>query len=163
MKRVLRSGFVLRNALRPVADPIRHLLLLPEIDAALDGANVKFPHVAADEVVARFVRGHFISVSRRSAPKVDLEQLEGLDDVWALCFRRPRPGWRIFGRFLEQDVFVGLQLHDRIFLGFKAHYDEVAATIPDDWTRSLERIDPLRATDLNAYLSGSNYRDVDEI
>lgn len=63
-----------------------------------------------------FAAGHLVTVSRRSAPGVDLEQLEDQDEVWSLCFRRPRPGWRLLGRFLERDVFVGLRLYERHFL-----------------------------------------------
>jgi hypothetical protein len=51
-----------------------------------------FPHLCTDLIVGRFVEGHFLIVSRKSAKYVDLEQLEDLDEVWALCFRKPRPG-----------------------------------------------------------------------
>jgi hypothetical protein len=162
--RSLRLGFVERIPFRPLADPRRCLLLKPGIGEILDGTDVHtgFPHIEADKVVGRYVAGHLIFVTRKSAEDVDLEQLEDLDDVWALCFRKPRPGYRLLGRFLEQDTFVGFRLYDRHTLDGEEVYAAKAAEIIDDWKADFGSIEPLRSKDLAAYLSGDLYRDVDQ-
>jgi hypothetical protein len=156
-------GFVERIPLRPLANPARSLLLKPEIGDILDGVDVRlgFPHREADKIVGRYVAGYLLSVTRKSAEDADLEQLEDLDDVWALCLRKPRPGYRLLGRFLERNMFVGLRLYDRHTLDGKIVYTARAAEIIDDWKRDLGSIEPLRSQDLNAYLSGV-FRDVDQ-
>lgn len=141
---------------------MRHLMLPPEIDALLDGKRPEtgFPELAADLVVGRYVAGHLITVSRKPAPDVDLKKLEGLDEIWTLCFRRPRPGWRIIGRFLERDLFVGLRAYDRHDLGTRFSYSGKGVGIIGDWEEYFGGIQPLRSNDLNDYLSGV-FRDVD--
>lgn len=116
----------------------------------------------ADRVIGWFIAGWRLRVSRKSAKNVDLEQLEDLDDVWALCFREPKPGWRLLGRFLEQDVFVGIRLYERTYLGNKKNYHRIASEIPSSWEAELASLQPLRSTELSAYLSGSVYVDVDK-
>jgi hypothetical protein len=162
-QRALRLGFVERVPLRPLANPARSLLLKPEIRDILDGSDVRlgFPHREADKIVGRYVAGYLLSVTRKSAEDADLEQLEDLDDVWALCFRRPRPGYRVLGRFLERDMFVGFRLYDRHTLDGKKVYTARAAEIIHDWKRDFGSIDPLRSKDLTAYLGGV-FRDVDQ-
>jgi hypothetical protein len=152
-----------RVPLRPLANPARSLLLKPEIGDILDGSDVRlgFPHIEADKIVGRYVAGYLLSVTRKSAKDADLEQLENLDDVWVLCFRRPRPGYRVLGRFLERDIFVGFRLYDRHTLDGKKIYTARAAEIINDWKRDFGSLDPLRSQDLNAYLGGV-FRDVDQ-
>jgi hypothetical protein len=163
LKLVLRLGFVVRVPLRPIPEPRRSLLLKPEIQDILDGTNVRtgFPHIEADKVVGRFVAGHLLCVTRKSAEDADLEQLENLDEVWALCFRKPRPGYRLLGRFLERDMFVGFRLYDRHTLDGKKVYSARAAEIIDTWKRDFGSFGPLRSKHLSAYLSGV-VRDVDQ-
>ena len=64
--------------------------------------RIGFPHIEADKVIGRYIAGHLSFVTRKSAKDADLEQMEGLDDVWALCLRKPRPGYRLLGRFLNR-------------------------------------------------------------
>jgi hypothetical protein len=160
---VLQLGFVERIPLRPVAEPRRSLLLKPEINDVLDGTDVRtgFPHIEADKVVGRFITGHLLCVTRKSAKDADLEQLEDVDDVWALCFRKPRPGYRLLGRFLARDMFVGFRLYDRHTLDGKKVYSARAAEIIDSWKRDFGSLNPLRSKDLSAYLGGV-VRDVDQ-
>jgi hypothetical protein len=158
------AGFIERKPLRPLADPIRRILVKPAIDDLIEGTDPStgFPHRMADKVIGWFIAGWYMRVSRKSAEDVDLEQLEDLDDVWALCFREPTPGWRLLGRFLEQDVFVGIRLYHRTFLGRRANYHKIAGEIPSQWEAELGSLQPLRSPDLSAYLSGTMYDDVDE-
>jgi len=139
------------------------LLVTRDIADLLDGMRpgAGFPEVGADLIVGRFLAGWLLTVSRKSAPDVDLERLEGLDDVWVLCFRTPPPGWRVLGRFLEKDVFVGLRAYDRHTLGARASYSARANDVIEDWKRVFGAMEPLRAGDLDSYLSGV-YRDADQ-
>ena len=112
-------------------------------------------------VVGRFVAGHLLCVTRKSAKDADLEQLEEVDDVWALCFRKPRPGYRLLGRFLERDMFVGFRLYDRRTLDGKKVYSTRAVEIIDSWKRDFGSLNPMSSKNLSAYLSGV-VRDVDQ-
>lgn len=155
-------GFVRWHALRYRHPEVRVLLVAPAVADLLDGKRIEtgFPDWRADVLVGRFLAGHLLTVSRRSAEGVDLERLEGVDEMWALCFRAPAPGWRLFGRFLARDVFVGLRAYDRIVLDGRATYMAYAADTIDDW-RVFGRVPPVRSHALSDYLGGSMYRDVD--
>ena len=165
--RVQRAGFREREPLRPPKNPLdlgRCLLLPDDIHQVLDGKDsVKtgFPYLYADLIVGRFVVGHYLTISQKSAEDVDLEKLENIDDVWALCFRKPRPGWRLLGRFLEPKVFVGFGIYDRHELGPKKNYHAKAEEVITNWTNRFPGIVPFRSTDLGAYVGG-HFRDVDE-
>jgi hypothetical protein len=128
----------------------------------LDGADhhLGFPDRAADHLIARFIAGHYISVSQKSAPRVDLERLQRVDEVWVLCFRAPKPGWRLIGRFIEPKVFVGLKLYERGELGTIAKYTVKAEDVIKEWNAVIER-GPFRSPDLGAYVCGV-FNDVDQ-
>lgn len=156
LARALKVGFVERDALRSTHPKARALVVIPRIGELLDGEDISlgFPNVAADVIVGRYLAGHLVTVSRKSAADVDLEKLENVDEMWALCFRRPRPGWRLFGRFLEKDLFVGLRLYDRNTLGNIPTYTKYAEETINDWKDKFGPIEPLRSNDLADYLSG---------
>lgn len=169
------AGFIPREALRPIGDPKRMLLVTQDIADLLDGKKIEigFPDTTAEYVVGNFLSGMRVLVSRhwKSLPKafkkrffpLDLERLEdtdGVDEVWALCFRKPRPGWRLLGRFLERDVFVALAAYDRHDLAPESNYAARARDTMAEWTnRGLP--EPLRGTNVDDYLGGI-YLDVDE-
>ena len=48
-----------------------------------------FPHYEADFIMSKFMHGHVVSISSKMGVKADLELLEGVDEVWAMCFRKP--------------------------------------------------------------------------
>lgn len=131
------------------------------MDAVLDGRPRKahFPAAEADAVMGRFIAGHFITVGRRRETDAHFKLLEGVDEVWALCFRKPRPGWRVLGRFLEPDVFVGLREADRHELVGR-RYAELASEVVQQWQLRFGPLEPFRSDDLTAYLTGL-VRDVD--
>jgi|HubBroStandDraft_4_1064222.scaffolds.fasta_scaffold758436_2 hypothetical protein len=153
---------VLRQPLRPVADPVRAILIWPDVNRMLDGTDQRlgFPDRAADRLIGQFIAGHYVSVSQKSAPGVDLERLERVDEVWVLCFRAPRPGWRLMGRFIEPKVFVGLKLYERGELGAIANYTARADDVIKEWNAVIER-EPFRSPDLGAYVGGV-FNDVDQ-
>ena len=162
IKRCLDAGLVQRIPLRPRAKPVRAILTWPEINRMLDGTDqhLGFPERLADKLIGIFIAGHYITLSQKSARDVDLEKLEKVDEVWSLCFRAPRPGWRLLGRFVEPGVFVGLKLYDRNELGDIPTYTEKAKCIITEWSAQLN-IDPFRADDLGSYVGGV-FRDVDQ-
>ena len=124
------------------------------------------PSVGVAATIGRFVAGHVITVSQKLRPKkwkgpdIDLEQLEGLDEAWVLCYRRPRPGWRLFGRFIEHDALGLFAVKDRRDIG--NDYETPARDMIAEWEKWLPSQEPHRGDDLRAYISGSFYN-VDEI
>jgi hypothetical protein len=146
-----------------VAEPERGILVTSEIKAIIAGDPPVqgFPHLCANLIIGRFIEGHYLLISRKSAKDCDLEQLEDVDEVWALCFRKPRPGWRLLGRFIERNTFIGLRLCDRKELGFRPNYEREAASVIEDWITCFGSNDPLRGVDFGQYVGG-HYKDVDK-
>jgi hypothetical protein len=161
---VLDAGFAEYESPRPIAFKQRRVFLSADVVQLLSGeASIKamFPNVEAERVLSTFCKGHLISVSSMGK-RSDLEQLIGLYQAWALCFRKPKPGWRVFGRFIEPNVFVGLRAYDRIDLGSaKGRYGEMAQAMIDEWDRILPDVPPLRAAAISGYVNGV-MRNVDE-
>jgi hypothetical protein len=151
-----------RLPLKPAGDQKRHLLVAPEIDALLDGHMFYglFPDICADRLIATYSTGWLVTVSRKiTKRKPDIERIEGYDEVWALCPRRPPPGWRILGRFYEKDTFVALRAWEKNRL-FR-NYSQAAREVIEDWEALLGEQPPHRGTSVGDYLS-EVFRDVDE-
>lgn len=122
----------------------RLLFVVPEIEATLQGAGPPgFPEAEATSVNDRFMVGHVISISRERRRTAVLKKVEGVDAVWSLSYRKPKPGWRLLGRFLERDVFVGLSLQPRARLGADATAFTVAAqAVVSHWQALFPGLDP---------------------
>lgn len=159
----VRAGLVPRAPLRIHVGSSRRLYVTPEIARILDGPNHlrRFSRQAAERKIGEFLLGWQISISRRNrrwkwndAP--DLVRLEGHDEIWELCFRDPRPGYRLFGRFIETGVFIGLELHDRETV----NHENVSASIISRWNEVFPGLDPIRSDDLGEYVGGV-WRDID--
>ncbi|MGE3990979.1 hypothetical protein [Pseudorhodoplanes sp.] len=142
------------------------LLVTPEIDAMLDGHTHLgvFPTIEAEILFGVFSAGHLVRLSRKKTKqKPDLEMLDGYDEVWAMCIRKPRPGWRILGRWFDeiegQRVFVALRAWDKNKLF--ATYPTAAQEVTDDWDELFGGISPKRATELGEYVGGV-YNDLDK-
>ena len=162
----LRAGQLVEvRPLRPKANQVRRLIIRPDMDTLLKGARPQtgFPHYKADFLFGSYAAGYLVTVSLigNSKAKPDLERLQGLDEVWALCFREPRPGWRFLGRFAQRNLFVGLRAYDRHTLGTIAKYHRQAEKIIDDWKSLLGDLQPQRGSNVSDYLSGV-WRDVDQ-
>jgi hypothetical protein len=165
--RAKTAGLVEHEPLRPPPEWKRHILCPPEIDAQLAGRDPKhgLPAIAVSTVIGRFIAGHSLSVSRKKRHgkwrklDVDLERLEGLDEIWVLCYRHPRPGWRIAGRFLEVDVIALFRIYDKRDIG--NDYEPVGVDVALDWTRYFGTQPPCSGDWISGYLSGSHF-DVDE-
>jgi len=131
-----------------------------DVDKVLRGESPAdgLPPGLVAAVLGRFLAGHSLTVSRKMTKKrkgVDLEQLENLPESWALCVRRPPPGWRLFGRFLECDVLVIFRVYHREDIG--AGYQKVAADIRSDWDTYLKDLPWVQSDRLEDYISGSHY------
>jgi hypothetical protein len=166
LARALRHKLLLvRQPLRPLTqDAKRFLLVTPEIDALLDG-HLKFgefPAREAEIVIGRFVAGHLMRVSQKfTKNNPDVEKIVGANEVWAVCLRRPSPGWRLLGRWYEepsQHVFVALRAWDKIKLF--PQYGEAANEVIDDWTELFGATAPRAAVNLGDYVGGV-FSDVD--
>jgi hypothetical protein len=151
-----------RVPLRPLGEPERYLLVTPEIDALSDGHVLYgvFPAIRAETLIGIFAAGQLVTVSRRiTKTKPDIEQIVGADEVWALCLRRPRPGWRFFGRWHKQGVFIALRAWEKGKLA--QNYSNAAQEVIDDW-RHLLREEPVHTgASVEDYVGGV-HRDVDQ-
>jgi hypothetical protein len=148
--------------LRPRGDPKRFVLVTPQFDALLDGLLEYglFPDVAAETRIGIFSAGYLVTVSRKlTKKKPDVEQVVGYDEVWALCPRKPAPGWRLLGRFYEKDTFIALRAWEKSKLF--GNYPKAAQEVIDDWNDLFGAQPPRRGHDLADYLSGV-FRDVDQ-
>lgn len=148
--------------MKALGEQKRWILVDPRIDALLDGHLDfgSFPQVDCELLIGRFSAGHLVTVSRRfTKAKPDVERLANADEVWALCPRRPPPGWRILGRFAAPGCFIGLRAWDKNRLA--AHYVQAAAEVIEDWRELFGQMPPLRSEDLGSYLGGV-FRDVDQ-
>lgn len=155
----------MRPPLRPLhaAAPSRHVLVTPEIDALLDGhvALGEFPDWEAERLIGKFSAGWLVTVSRqRTQKRPDLERLEGFHEIWALCPRRPRPGWRILGRFYERGVFVGLRAWPKDRLA--GRYGEATAEVVDDWEEIFGSQPAHTGKNLIDYVGPGLFQDVDQ-
>ena len=103
----------------------------------------------------------WVSLQGTSGKLVDLERLKDEDEVWMLCLRKPKPGWRLFGRFWAQDRFIALRAYDRNVLNGRKNFAGPIQAFIADWN-NLVGLPFVNADDISAYLTGSNWRDVDE-
>jgi hypothetical protein len=165
LEQALRERFLLvREPLRRTntADP-RLLLVSPEVDALLDGKLLygAFPGTESDILIARWCAGQAMVVSRRKTKqKPDLERVEGYDEFWALCPRKPRPGWRILGRFYDHKILILLWAWNKDELFGK--YAEAYQGILDHWIALFGNQSPYRSDSIDGYV-GERYRDVDQV
>jgi hypothetical protein len=159
---ICAKRLLLREPLRLLREVHRRsLLVTPQIDALLDG-HIEFgvfPDFHAERFVGIFSAGQLMTVSRRiTRRKPDIEQVEGADEVWALCIRTPRPGWRILGRWYEPDVFVALRAWDKARLA--RNYRTACEEVIEDWNDLFADHIPFSAVDVGHYIGGV-YRNVD--
>lgn len=143
----------------------RELFVTDEIAEYLAGgrAQADFPTIPASIAAGGFLAGHLVSVSRTNTlgKEADFLRLEDLDEVWRYAIvKKPRPGWRILGRFAAKDVFVGLTIASRIDLGSRRAYEAVAGEAINEWNRLLPGVQPLSGLSSSDYV-GEVFRDVD--
>jgi hypothetical protein len=150
------AGFVEYAPPIPLASLKRRVFVAADVAELLhkDGADsVMFNWFEANRILSEFVLGRPISVSFKSK-RVELERLENVDEIWACCIRKPRPGSRLFGRFVAQDCLVLMAAHDRHALGQRGQYQAMAQTVIAEWNRILPNVSPYSASKLSGYISG---------
>src|SRR5690349_4989404 len=114
----------------------------------------------AEAMADRFVAADHLIVSLKAGDKrPNLERLERIDEVWALCVRTPKPGWRYLGRFLRQDWLVLQKAHAKRDL--VGNYPLFSGEVIADWEQRFPEREPLRGAAVGDYLSGDNWRDID--
>lgn len=138
--------------------PLRRLFVTPNVANVLDGQAVPdggFPEAEAIVVMDSFMKrwNMFVTLTYKKRARPDLERLDDLDEVWAMCFRKPRPGWRLLGRFVQKDSFVGLGLYDRRDLSTRAKYVSAATQAIVDWKAIFGGLAPLNGQGPDDYLS----------
>ena len=138
---------------------LRRLVCPEEILSVLYG-NVDigdFPRTKFLALIQKFIGHLYVSASLIGDPKTrkpDFEKLEDVDEVWVMCFRDPKMSqWRLMGRFVERDYFVGLCLFCRTYLGNRRHYNSVAEQFAQDWVVKTGNMKFLRGTSVNEYFS----------
>jgi hypothetical protein len=162
-----RKRLLIREPLRPLAAGLskRCILVAPNVDALLDGASdALFPTYDAERLFAEFSAGWLVTVSRQMAKRKygqapQIAQVVNHDEVWALCPRKPPPGWRILGRFYAKGIFVGLRAFDKDWLARR--YETACPWVIDEWNEIFPGREPHRAATTEEYVSGL-IRDVDE-
>lgn len=164
------GGLVERLPRRPRdGEQRRFLLVTPKIYELLDG---KPPHATlapklADLLIADFCAGYMVTVSKRKArskreekkKRPAFERLEGFDEIWVMCDRSLKPGWRLLGRFVEAGTLVILKGWPKEAIS--STYEKEANEILDAWRNILGDTTPFRSDKIDVYFNG-NVRDVDE-
>jgi hypothetical protein len=156
-----RKELLQRYPLRPVGDPKRQLYVRPEVYELLDGRlRGDFPAFETERLIGVFMAGHLLTVSRqKTSQRPDMEQIVGADEVWALCSRRPRPGWRFLGRWLDRGIFVVCRAWEKGDLF--PRYPEACKQVIDDWDQMLPGVRPHTAREIGDYV-GEVCHDVDQ-
>jgi hypothetical protein len=119
-----------------------------------------FP-VAGDLIVSDYLSGMTVNVSmlrrkrRREDSLVHLEKIVGANEIWALCVRKPVPGWRFFGRFIDKNVLVLITAYDKAERG--ENYASECQRVEEVWNRCLPGAAVLQGNSISDYLSGPYY------
>lgn len=159
------AGFVEllpREALKP-GDIKRQIWASNDVFELLKGLknpDAGFPALPTDTLIGRFWRGWIVGVSRKENSKAEFKWLKWHDDVWVLSFRKPPPGWRIFGRFARKNVFVAMVYYEREVLSDMVVYNEKAAEIPALWDAKFPGVAPYTASTCEDYLGSMVNEDV---
>jgi hypothetical protein len=145
--------------LRPVAGRRRLILCPPETKQKTLRKSTIWSisaHPVA-VIIGQFIAGQAVTVSRKKRRRkrrenIELEQLEGLDEIWARSYRSPRPEWRLAGRFLDRDAFALFRLYDKLDIG--NDYGSVATEVISDWKHwRADKQQPHRGTNISDYIS----------
>lgn len=163
VEQLKRAGFVEREfyRVRPGRERKRIVMLPAEIDQMLDSRGSEFPSIWASDSLDTFRAGSLVTVSRQPSAKPDLKLLRDVDEVWAFAIRKPRDFQaRLLGRFIHQDIFVGLEFALRTELGSPDQYHAHAERVAAAWDERTGGIRPIRSASNSDYLSHV-FRDLD--
>ncbi len=157
-----RAGLVPLNPLGGEAS-LRKIYVVPKIADLINSHDVEtaFPHRLADLVIGRYLKGHcvWICLTREEHPKtdVDLKRLENADEIWNFRFAKRSTrynGWRVFGRFLGSDFFVGLVAVSRDKFRYQSDWDLHIDETKKRWSNYFPTTEPFRSASVSDYVSG---------
>jgi hypothetical protein len=135
-------------------DYARNLWVPEEINAQIERIEDR-PKIRS--VLQRFISGMYVTGSLIGDPKSlhpDFERLENLPEVWVMCFRAPKSEqWRLMGRFVEFNQFVGLGLFRRQFLDGTKHYHRQAQNFVTHWAQTSGRVPVHVGRTIEEYMS----------
>jgi|GEM_PF-1529611 len=120
------------------------------------------PLALSDAQIVRdnFSFGWLVTVSRQKPGKsAVIKQMHGADEVWTFCLRKISPGWRIIGRFLEQDCFVGVRIVPRSRIGMDG--TKLFIECATEMDVKFAGLPCVRSDNLSHYLTGQ-YNDLDK-
>lgn len=143
---------------REVHNPRRGFFVHATANAELRGPHGGYPGNKGAAFLNRFVSNGRVTVSlsgdkSRWTEDPDMERLQGVDEVWVVRFHEPsRNHWRLMGRFVRQNVFVGLVSHRHNELNGNA-YSQRANEFIAEWNRLLPGVSFLRESTVGAYLT----------
>jgi hypothetical protein len=158
--RLKQTPLVERRPLRATGNFVRRIFVTKEIDAFLNTNVPYFPRPNAEITFGTFCSGHSMTVTRKMGVRADLELMEDTDEVWIMCFRKPKVGQgRLLGRFVSRNIFVGTRIATREEIANDT-YPVVAAGVIDTWDEITGGIRPVRSNNFDDYL-GSQFRDLD--
>lgn len=105
-----------------------------------------------------FVEGSTITVATQpyKAGTAYLARLDPADDeIWEIRSRHPKPGFRIFGRFAEQDTFIALNWSRRDRLGGpkSREWKDAIRLCKTRWSQLFPTQPPFRSSRIDDYLS----------
>jgi hypothetical protein len=151
-----------RKPFRPLGRAVRRLSISTEVADLLDGRTAfgNFPEFEAERMIGIFCVGGYLRISRKKNNlRPDLERLEGFDEIWSFCLRRPVPGWRLLGRLIQKDHLILLRGWDKHKLFNQ--YEKASEQIVDDWEALFGTKVAHSGDWYSGYFSGV-IRDVDE-
>lgn len=125
------------------------------VDDPATAQQFGFPTATADALIASYMSGRpvVLSLCGDGAPSVHFERLKNHDEVWVICIRNDsKQQWRIFGRFLKQNIFVALAAYPRAQLKGK-RYDQAATKFIAHWACCFPRAPFIRGDHFTDYVS----------
>ncbi len=134
----------------------RPIFLIPEVSerivSPLKDEAVEMAYVRAD--LDNFVGEGTVHLAFSAGPKnANFRRLHDKKrksrKVWEMRTLSPKPGYRLFGLFAAQDVFVGVDLIPRDMVDFEGDISRAKNV----WQKLFGTYEPLVSEDINDYVS----------
>lgn len=119
----------------PWAPEARGFLMCPplhqsiEVGKASDDENERKRWATLEAAISHFVEGGYVTED------LIKQLLDPKYEHWELRSRRPKPSLRVFGRFIQPDIFVGTHLQRRDGLGgmWSPEFEHEKLVCEDHW------------------------------
>lgn len=133
----------------------RRMYVTTEIQSFVDDENSRQGN-ALRAVIDRYLTGNRVTVSKDKDADVNLKQLTPIAaEIWEIRSKKERPATRVFGSFVQKDVFVGLTWAFRPELG-AIHSKEWKFALQQykhEWHKLFPTYAPLSGETFDDYLS----------